>query len=82
MENQEEYNNLSNVDKQKLHFADAASQWSKVEDLIPDKVKAAFKHAEGTLGINLAQLAFYSENWNKSKLQKYLSEKVRAKLEI
>jgi len=79
---QEEYDALSGSDRQKLHFAYAASQWSNVEDLVPDKVKAAFEHAEKNLGIDLAQLAFYSENWTVSKLKNYLRKKVRGKIKV
>jgi hypothetical protein len=79
---QEEYDGLSGSDKQKLHFAYAASQWSSVEDLVPAKVKAAFEHAEKNLGIDLAQLSFYSENWSVSKLKAYLRKKVRGKVKV
>ncbi len=79
---QEEYDSLSGSDRQKLHFAYAASQWSNVEGLVPPKVQAGFEHAEKNLGIDLAQLAFYSENWSVANLKAYLSKKVRSRVTV
>ena len=79
---EEEYKNLTESDRQKLHFAFAASEWSSVKDLIPEPIRAAFKHAKSKLNIDLAELAFRSENWSIAQLEEHLARKLRTPVSL